>query len=348
MDTASPSMPAWAFLVARGREKGYRVVLAPEVLLDGQEYGVLDDTVVPSNQEDHATVIQVTTRAGRPLTVVHATHLVTAAEIAEPGTEPSSRAPRDQHSRPLQLIYGYVCAGRVTPHVRDEDLTATRQASLEAYRRFLADEENFTVVPSPAFTVPSGTPHLTTPATRGRTPAIPAGTTGAPRAFTAHDRTTTAQASAYGSTQDSAYGSAQDSAYGSATGLRDRPPSRRHVLALYAVAGLLGALALIFYFVVWSGDPPPTPDCPPTLPTTQATNLPTDQPDDQPTDQPNGLPNDQPSDFQDPPLPPPTPPVVTPLERKTAPSGGKAQGSGTTSATCAAKDTKEKKDEPEQ
>src|SRR4051812_36532744 len=101
---------AWPFLVARGRERGYRTLLAPDFLVAERGYGVLDDSVVPDPEEDRASVITVVTSTGRALTVAHATHVVTAADLAEPGTEAGEREPRDRHSRPLQLIYGFVCA----------------------------------------------------------------------------------------------------------------------------------------------------------------------------------------------------------------------------------------------
>jgi hypothetical protein len=360
LDATSPPgtapVPAWPFLVARGRHRGYRVVLAPEVLIDGQEYGVLDDTVVPGDQQDRATVIQVTTRSGRPLTVVHATHLVTAAEIAEPGTEPSSRAPRDQHSRPLQLIYGYVCEGRMTPEIRQEDLRTTRDAALKAYRAFLSDEDGFTVEPSPAFTVPSrpttappprtarhGDPHAfptTAPPPRTAPHAFP--TTGAPR-YAAH-RGDPHTSSSTGAPRDPGgipdwdpggweFPARVSPAFQSTIGAHDRatlprrpPPSRRNVLVLYTVAGLLGTVAVLLYLVVWSGPSPSVPVCPSTLPTAV-----------------REFPSTPPTAVREFPSLSPTP--LTPPERETAPSGVGAQGSGTASATCV---TKDKKDEPEQ
>ncbi|MEO3808222.1 hypothetical protein ABGB17_04400 [Sphaerisporangium sp. B11E5] len=337
MNTTAP-MPAWPFLVARGRYRGYRVVLAPDVLLDGQEYGVLDDTVVPSKQEDHPSVIHVTTRSGRPLTVVHATHVVTAADLAPPGTSPSSRAPRDQHSRPLQLLYGYVCTGRVTPELRDEDLTHARESSLDTYRRFLADEETFSPEPAPAFPVPSRTP-----APRSDPPG------GHPAPLPTRPGDHSGPAPEYGDRLGRVYGDRQGRGYGDrqGRGYGDRPgavpagpgghpdwdpggweftggsslagapadrreiPTRRHVLALYAIAAVLGTLALALYLFVWSRPAPP--ECPEPLPDTTVQRF------------------------------SPTPP--TSLEQETAPPDPKAQGSGATSADCA---TKDKKDKPQQ
>ncbi|MFG1879049.1 hypothetical protein ACGFIV_29815 [Sphaerisporangium sp. NPDC049003] len=159
----------WPFLVARGRHRGYRTLLAPGFLIAEHGHGVLDDSVVPNSDQDRATVIEVETGRGRRLTVAHATHLVTSADIAEPGAPPDPRDPRDQHSRPLQLIYGYVCLDAAAGEPDQEDLRFCRQASLGAYRRFLGDEEGFTVEASEDF--PLRSPVTRRPSAPARRPA---------------------------------------------------------------------------------------------------------------------------------------------------------------------------------
>ncbi|GAA3825579.1 hypothetical protein GCM10022226_52900 [Sphaerisporangium flaviroseum] len=160
------SARAWPFLVARGRRRGYRTLLAPDFLLRDRDYGVLDDEVAPSVHEDRPSVIEVVTEAGRPLTVVHATHLVTPADIAEPGTEPAAEAPRDEHSRPLQLMYGFVCSGGAVHEPDEGDLRACRESALATYRRFLGDEDGFAVEPGREFPLRSAAAHRPAPARR--------------------------------------------------------------------------------------------------------------------------------------------------------------------------------------
>jgi hypothetical protein len=174
MDDVASSARAWPFLVARGRRRGYRTLLAPGFLVAAREHGILDDTVVPSDQEDQARVIEVATGAGRPLTVVHASHVVTSADVAEPGTGPAVSPPRDEHSRPLQLIYGFVCADGPIPEPQDEDLRMCRETALGVYRRFLGDEEGFAVEPSGEFAPRSLVVRRVTPS-RGPAPVRPAG-----------------------------------------------------------------------------------------------------------------------------------------------------------------------------
>ncbi|MET9957513.1 hypothetical protein ABZ128_00190 [Streptomyces sp. NPDC006326] len=162
---AGPSSPqqGWPFLIARGRHHGYRTLLAPEVLLAQRDYGVLDDSVAPSTVEDQAQVMQVVTAGGRPLTVVHATHTATAADLAEPGTEPDDLPPRDEYGRPLSLMYGFVCEGGAEVRPQPADLAFCREAALRVYRRFLRDEEGFAVEPGRAFPLRSAVAVAVTP-----------------------------------------------------------------------------------------------------------------------------------------------------------------------------------------
>lgn len=161
---AGPEPRAWPFLVARGRDRGYGTLLAPGFLIAERGHGILSESAEPSLQEDRASVTGVVTGAGRALTLVHATHVVTAADLTE-GTEP-----RDRHSRPLQLIYGFVCVDAKVSEADPADLAACRETALGVYRRFLGDEEGFTVEAGQEF-VPRT--HLTspTPAPARRTPA---------------------------------------------------------------------------------------------------------------------------------------------------------------------------------
>ncbi len=128
---------AWPFLISRGRRAGYRTLLAPLPLLTDYEYAVLEDHVQPSAIEDQPDVIDLVTRAGRPISVVHATHRVTATDLGQ------SSDPKDEHGRPLQLLYGFVCSHAGTLKPDQTDLRAARAAALEVYRRFLEDEDEF-------------------------------------------------------------------------------------------------------------------------------------------------------------------------------------------------------------
>ncbi|MEW2136995.1 hypothetical protein AB0892_10400 [Streptomyces sp. NPDC005409] len=147
MDRPAYNRSAWPFLVARGRHRGYRTLLAPDFLLADGDYGVLDDSVTPGRVPEQVQVVPVVTRSGRHLTVVHTTHQVTAADVDE--------APRDEFGRPLRLMYGFVCEEGRFAAPDPADLDACRATALAAYRRFLGDEEGFTVEPGRQFALRS-------------------------------------------------------------------------------------------------------------------------------------------------------------------------------------------------
>jgi hypothetical protein len=165
----------WPFLVAAGRRRDYRTLLAPEPLVAVLDYGVLDEVVRPSGPAP--TVVDATTRAGRRISVVFATHLLTPADLGPPGS--SAAGVRDEHGRPLRLIYGFVCLDASVGEPAGADLAHARTTALETYRRFLADEDRLTVEASAPFPVRSGTvtrPVAPTAPVGRRAPTVLAGT----------------------------------------------------------------------------------------------------------------------------------------------------------------------------
>ncbi|SDX97125.1 hypothetical protein SAMN05421504_10485 [Amycolatopsis xylanica] len=149
-------MRAWPFLIARGRRRGYSVLLAPDFLVTEQDYGFLEDNVRPLPGSAPFAVAGVTSPRGRPVCLVWADHTVTEADLDGGST-------RDEHSRPLRLMTGFLCSGKVS-EPSTEDIDKARADALETYRRFLEDEEHFAVESSAAFeAVSAGTPKATPP-----------------------------------------------------------------------------------------------------------------------------------------------------------------------------------------
>jgi hypothetical protein len=95
-------------------------------------------------------VVEVRTGAGRRLCLVSETHLLTAEDLD--GAEP-----RDEHGRPLRLIYGYACPDGPVLEPDGTDLRHALSTALDVYRRYLVDEDRVTVVPSAPFTLRSRT-----------------------------------------------------------------------------------------------------------------------------------------------------------------------------------------------
>lgn len=133
----------WPFLVGRGRRAGHRVLLAPDFLVSQQDHGILA-TASPEATE-------VVTATGDRLAMRCSTHQVDAEDVG------SGERPRDEHGRPLRLIYGVVATG-VTPV--NADLPLALSAALGTYRRFLHRESDFAVEPSTAFELAAPTPEI--------------------------------------------------------------------------------------------------------------------------------------------------------------------------------------------
>ena len=122
----------WPFLVAAGRRRDYSTLLAPDFLVSTLDYGILDESVRPGVDGS----VEVRTRGGRRLTIVSATRSVGV---------------RDEHGRPLRMMYGFVCVAGSVPVPAAEDLAAALGVALPAYERFLADEDRVAVEPSAGF-----------------------------------------------------------------------------------------------------------------------------------------------------------------------------------------------------
>jgi hypothetical protein len=139
-------MTGWPFLIARGRRRGYSVLLAPDFLVVQGEYGFLEDVVGPTRSAATIRTASAGTRGGRPVCLLWTEHRVTAADLGGAG-----EGPADEHSRPLDLLHGVLLPGTRVVEAARADLDHTRRAALETYRRFLADEEDFTVAVSSEF-----------------------------------------------------------------------------------------------------------------------------------------------------------------------------------------------------
>jgi hypothetical protein len=159
----------WPFLVARGRQRGYRTVLAPDFLAERDLQGVLSDSATGDGlQPGQARVAEVDAPAVGPITLCFRIEQVSAADVN--GHVPGEGAiATDEHGRPLEILYGVVARGRLSGPVHDGDLGAARSRALRSYRRFLEREDAFDVDASPAFALRGVTamaPSAPTPAQR--------------------------------------------------------------------------------------------------------------------------------------------------------------------------------------
>jgi hypothetical protein len=150
----------WPFLVARGRRVGYRTVLAPDFLVQARQHHLLADHVggePPGSGGD--SVVEVRSTDHGPLVVTYREESAPAAELV-PGSDPDTL--RDRHGRPLELLYGVVTGSPAAP-VERRELDVARTAAIEAYRRFLADEEGAEVQAAPGFAMDAVPPQPSRP-----------------------------------------------------------------------------------------------------------------------------------------------------------------------------------------
>jgi hypothetical protein len=154
MDTTTAEAMGWPFLVAAGRRRDYTTLLAPGFLVDELDHGVLERVLRPDAGPERAAVVTARSGRGRPLVVVHATHLLTPADLDGDGPLPAGLGggdARDEHGRPLRLIYGFTVPDVSTVEPDETDLRRAWERVLPAYRSFLLDEERATVVGSAPF-----------------------------------------------------------------------------------------------------------------------------------------------------------------------------------------------------
>jgi hypothetical protein len=137
----SGSAHGWPFLVARGRELGYRTILAPGFLTEHRLHGLLSDAANGQGLDSPREVEVERQEVGR-LTLVYQTEQVSEAELDGGRGEGLAT---DEHGRPLEMLYGIVYKGRLGGHVDGGDLAAARTEAIASYRRFLAEENGFGV-----------------------------------------------------------------------------------------------------------------------------------------------------------------------------------------------------------
>lgn len=145
MDTAQ----GWPFLIARGRSRGYSVLLAPDFLVARGDYGFLEDVAGPL---PHGTPFRATT--------VRREH----GDVGVVWSDYPTNL-RDEHSRPLRLLAGFTCTGTIS-RPSELDLDAARTVALRTFERFLRDEHGFTTESAAPFAAHSAV----LPAARNRLP----------------------------------------------------------------------------------------------------------------------------------------------------------------------------------
>jgi hypothetical protein len=131
------SLTGWPFLVARGRRVGYRSLLLPPGLAD--RGGLLADAL--SGEGLGPGSVRTRTVDVPDVGPLVCTYRVERLDGGSGLGEPSQL--RDEHGRPLEILYGVACVTPAEVHVDHRDLDVARTAALSTYERLLADETAF-------------------------------------------------------------------------------------------------------------------------------------------------------------------------------------------------------------
>jgi hypothetical protein len=133
----------WAFLVARGRHKGFRTLLAPDFMVRAHRQYLLSERVGEDRAGSGETSVVRIDDEREPLTISFRAEPAVAEMI---NSAPADRdgVLTDRHGRPLELLYGIVTRGHTGP-VGEGDLDLARAEALASYRSFRSDEDGFAV-----------------------------------------------------------------------------------------------------------------------------------------------------------------------------------------------------------
>lgn len=136
------STPGWAFLLARGHQVGYQLLLVPDFIAAAGEAALLVDELrgeVPTHAPP--VVASVAGPISGPLCIVYRTIHATRGDIGA-ADRPEEQL-LDRAGRPIVLTYGFVCRGSRVVSPNEEDLRAARDAAVATYQRFHAAEQTF-------------------------------------------------------------------------------------------------------------------------------------------------------------------------------------------------------------
>jgi hypothetical protein len=168
----------WAFLVARGRRKGYRSLLVPDFLAESNEYGVLSQmTGADAPVGGAPTIARVHGLAAGDVVLTYQTQRLTYGDVGISSDHRPEEPLTDEFGRPLDLLYGFVCRAAGLSTVDDADFLTARAEAIRTYQRFLADESGFELETSKPFvlrSVPSPTEPVPSPVSSSSGDAQPA------------------------------------------------------------------------------------------------------------------------------------------------------------------------------
>ena len=156
VNSVLPQTQAWPFLVGRGRYEGYQTLLAPSFLVEHDMHESLSEAT-PSVPPGVLGRAEVSCPGVGSLALTYTTDGIAT------GSDSTNRVGEwtDEHGRPLEMLYGVVAQAPLSDTLTISDLRRAREEALEAYRSFLAREDDYTVRISQPYSLPNK--HLAAP-----------------------------------------------------------------------------------------------------------------------------------------------------------------------------------------
>jgi hypothetical protein len=160
--TAAGHAEVWLLLYARGRSRGYRLLMAPGFLIGGADLGRVA-RLASQHRPEQATVLSTTGTLtdGRRVHVLSRPSLLTPEDLGTAGENDVL----DEYGRPLEFTYGVLSLGG-EPGVDDALWQRWRTQVVNVYREFLADEESFPLRSSLPYMIPATEPAAGAPRAR--------------------------------------------------------------------------------------------------------------------------------------------------------------------------------------
>lgn len=130
----------WPFLIGRGVTTGNRLLLVPDYL-NGDAVELLDNvSAPPAGSERSVSVVDV-----GGATVVHEARLVDCGDLIAGGDRTGDELLRDEHGRPIRVLYGFVVPDGEVEDIDHDDLARSWDHAVDVYRCFHGNESGFEV-----------------------------------------------------------------------------------------------------------------------------------------------------------------------------------------------------------
>lgn len=149
---------AWPFLVSRNAVFDYRVVVAPQYMIDNKVTSLLAKAAGGDVTQPKSAIYREVRHSNPEVGTSSIIFHITEANTQYIGLE-GNEALKDQYGRPILLIEGFVVRGQDTLVVTEDDLLNAHRSMQEDFQTFWNETSSTpTVRPSRPFNLPKDDP----------------------------------------------------------------------------------------------------------------------------------------------------------------------------------------------